>query len=479
MRIMYKKRKTGWLEHFDFIIIDVIILMVMFYAIIVRHTAFSTEELVTCAIILILFKCLFDIMTDYHNEIMYRGILKEFVFSVVNMGISGGFIVLYLVYIAKKTLDTELVYTFFLASMGADYIANLLYRELVKKGLSVYNNKRKMILIALDDNIEQFIRSVEKHSFGQVEISGIVIIESQKYTVGDKVMGYPVVSEINDLPDYLLKQWIDEVFMNLPSIRAPRDVIKKLTEMGITTHRAIDFRLDADKNKMVETVAGYTCLTESVRIMQPAQFFAKRLMDIAGGLVGSVLTIIIMIFIGPIIFITDPGPIFFAQTRIGKGGRVFKMLKFRSMYKNAEERKAELMKHNTVSDGMMFKMDNDPRVLGSGPDGTRKGIGWFIRRFSIDEFPQFFLVLSGHMSLVGTRPPTLDEWQKYSSWHRARMAIRPGITGMWQTNGRSDITDFEEVVNLDMEYIRKMSVWFDIKLILKTIQGQLSGKGAK
>ncbi|MBQ7718639.1 MAG: sugar transferase [Clostridia bacterium] len=363
--------------------------------------------------------------------------------------------------------------------MGIDYIAKVLYKELVKKGLSIYNSKRKMILIAMDDNIDQFVQSVQKHSFGQVEISGIVIIESQRYKVGDSIMGYPFISEIDDLPDYLLNQWIDEVFMNLPSRRAPRGVIEKLTEMGITTHRAIDFRIDEDNNKMVETVAGYTCLTESVRIMQSNQFFAKRLMDIVGGFVGSIMTIIITIFIAPLIFITDPGPIFFTQPRIGKGGRVFKMIKFRSMYKNAEERKAELMKHNTVSDGMMFKMDNDPRILGSGSDGTKKGIGWFIRKFSIDEFPQFFLVLTGHMSLVGTRPPTLDEWERYSSWHRARMAIRPGITGMWQTNGRSDITNFEEVVNLDMEYIRNMSVWFDIKLIFKTIKNQFIGKGAK
>lgn len=476
---MYKKRKTGWLEHFDFRLLDIFVLLTMFYVIIIRHTSFTMMELVSSVVILVLFEFLFDIVTDFHNGVMYRGVFKEFVLSIINIMINGGFIILYLFYIAERQFDAEMLYTFFLASIGADYIAKILYKELVKKGLSIYNNKRKMILIALDDNIEDFIRSVEKHSFGQVEISGVVIIDSQKYNVGDRVMGYTVVSEIGDLPDYLLKQWIDEVFMNLPSVKAPRDIIQKLTEMGITTHRAIDFRLDKDNNKMVETVAGYTCLTESVRIMQPAQFFAKRLIDIIGGLVGSVLTIILTVFIGPIIFITDPGPIFFAQPRIGKGGRVFKMLKFRSMYKNAEERKAELMKHNTVSDGMMFKMDNDPRVLGSGPDGTRKGIGWFIRRFSIDEFPQFFLVLTGHMSLVGTRPPTLDEWEKYSSWHRARMAIRPGITGMWQTNGRSDITDFEEVVNLDMEYIRKMSVWFDIKLILKTIQGQLTGKGAK
>ena len=476
---MYKKRKTGWVEHFDFKLIDVLAILSMFILIIVRHTPFTTMQLVSSIAILVLFVLLFDIITGMNSDVMYRGVLKECALSFLNMGISSGVILVYLKFVALVPMNRDMAILFYLASAGTDYIVKVVYKELVKKGLSVYNSKRKMILIGMDDNIDDFVRQIEKYSFGQIDISGIVIIDSEKYEVGDMIMGYPFISKIDELPDYLLKQWIDEVLMNLPSRRAPRDVIAKLTEMGITTHRVIDFSMKEDNNKMVETFAGYTCLTESVRIMQSTSFFAKRVMDIIGGLIGSFITIILTIFIGPLIFITDPGPIFFTQPRIGKGGRVFKMVKFRSMYKDAEARKAELMKHNTISDGMMFKMDNDPRILGSGPDGKRKGIGWFIRKFSIDEFPQFFQVLTGDMSLVGTRPPTLDEWEKYGSSHRARMAIRPGITGMWQTSGRSDITDFEEVIRLDMEYIKKMDIWFDIKLIAKTVKDQLTGAGAK
>ncbi|MBQ3426304.1 MAG: exopolysaccharide biosynthesis polyprenyl glycosylphosphotransferase [Clostridia bacterium] len=477
---MYKKRKTGWVEHFDFKLIDVIAALTMFILIIVRHHSFTLSQFVSSVTILVLFILLFDIMTDMHSDVMYRGVLKEFMRSVWCMVVCCGVILIYTHFIVKRPIGFESEAMFVLASICVDYIVKVIYKELVKKGLSVYNRKRKMILIAMDDNIEDFVGKMQKYSFGQIEITGIVLIDSQKYSVGDSVMGYKYISEINELPDFLLKRWIDEVIMNLPSRRAPRDVIAKLTEMGITTHRVIDFHLHEDNNKMVETFAGYTCLTESVRIMQSTSLFAKRIVDIIGGIIGSLITVLLMVIVGPIIFITDPGPIFFAQPRIGKGGRVFKMLKFRSMYKDAEARKAELMQHNTVSDGMMFKMDNDPRILGSGPNGTRKGIGWFIRKFSIDEFPQFFNVLWGDMSLVGTRPPTLDEWEKYGSSHRARMAIRPGITGMWQTSGRSDITDFEEVIKLDMEYIRNMSVIFDLKLIFKTVRDMLrGGSGAK
>ena len=169
-----------------------------------------------------------------------------------------------------------------------------------------------------------------------------------------------------------------------------------------------------------------------------------------------------------IFYIKSPGPIFFSQYRVGKNGRKFKIYKFRSMYMDAEERKKELMKQNRVSDGLMFKMENDPRVIGS-EKGPGKGIGNFIRKTSLDEFPQFFNVLKGDMSLVGTRPPTVDEWEKYELHHRARLAIKPGLTGMWQVSGRSEITDFEEVVKLDTKYISEWSFMLDIKILFKTV----------
>ena len=187
---------------------------------------------------------------------------------------------------------------------------------------------------------------------------------------------------------------------------------------------------------------------------------------------GCIFTGIITLFVGPAIYIASPGPIFFSQERVGKNGKKFKMYKFRSMYMDAEERKAELMKENKLGDGKMFKMDFDPRVIGNKvlPDGTHKtGVGDFIRRTSLDEFPQFFNVLKGDMSIVGTRPPLISETNLYEPRHKARLAIKPGITGMWQVSGRSDITDFEEVVRLDKEYIENWDIGLDIKILLKTV----------
>lgn len=248
-------------------------------------------------------------------------------------------------------------------------------------------------------------------------------------------------------------------------------MIKNFGIMGITIHIKLARVADDSSNQIVEKLEGYTVLSTSINMVSAGQLIFKRTMDICGGLVGMLLTGIIFIFVAPIIYIKSPGPIFFKQVRIGKNGKKFNIYKFRSMYMDAEERKKELMAQNDIKDGMMFKMDNDPRII--------KGIGNFIRDYSLDEFPQFWNVLIGDMSLVGTRPPTVDEWEKYEMHHRSRLAFKPGLTGMWQVNGRSNITDFEEVVRLDTEYIKKWSPGLDIMILFKTVAVVLGKVGSK
>jgi lipopolysaccharide/colanic/teichoic acid biosynthesis glycosyltransferase len=166
-----------------------------------------------------------------------------------------------------------------------------------------------------------------------------------------------------------------------------------------------------------------------------------------------------MVIVGPLIKLESPGPLFFKQKRVGKNGRYFEIYKFRSMYVDAEERKAALMEQNEMS-GLMFKMEDDPRIT---------KIGRFIRKTSIDELPQFINVLKGDMSLVGTRPPTVSEFQKYEGHHKRRLSVRPGITGIWQAYGRNTVTDFEDVVKMDLEYIDNWSLGLDVKILARTV----------
>ena len=204
--------------------------------------------------------------------------------------------------------------------------------------------------------------------------------------------------------------------------------------------------------------------------MAPAgQIILKRILDLVGAAAGCVILLITTVILTPIIKLESPGPVFFAQKRVGRNGRIFKMYKFRSMYADAEERKKELMEQNEMN-GLMFKMENDPRIT---------KVGRFMRRTSLDEFPQFINILKGDMSLVGTRPPTLDEFELYNPYHKKRLSFRPGLTGMWQVSGRSDITDFEEIVRHDVEYIDNWSFMLDIKILLKPVLAVFKGSGAK
>ena len=186
---------------------------------------------------------------------------------------------------------------------------------------------------------------------------------------------------------------------------------------------------------------------------------AKRFFDIVLSLLGLIILSPVFLCVALAIKIDDAGPAFFKQKRVGKNGRYFYIYKVRSMYQDAEARKAELMEKNEMK-GFMFKMTDDPRIT---------KVGKFIRSTSIDELPQFWNVLKGDMSLVGTRPPTVDEFKQYEARHKRRLSMKPGLTGLWQVSGRSNIEDFEEVVRLDCEYIDNWSIQLDIQIILKTV----------
>lgn len=255
------------------------------------------------------------------------------------------------------------------------------------------------------------IRNVKNHNYNRYNINGLIIID--KNIAGREIEGIPVVADLKNAASYICQQWVDEVFVNVDtSYPYPHELINELLEMGMVVHvNLAKVRSTPGQKQFVEIIGGYTVLTTTMNYATDRQALAKRVLDILGGLVGCLLTGIIFIFVAPAIYISSPGPIFFSQIRIGQNGKPFKMYKFRSMYMDAEERRAELMAQNKMSDGRMFKIDFDPRVIGNKilPDGTRKtGIGEFIRKTSLDEFPQFWNVLNGDSGIIGTTKKNLD-----------------------------------------------------------------------
>ena len=482
---MYKKRTSGWLKHWDFMLLDMAVLQISFVLAYLIRLGFENPYADMIYRNMAVFIELADIAIFFLFEtlsgVLKRGYFKEFTQTLKHMvavGLVGAF---YLFVVQQGHSYSRLSFFIMLALYFVlSYASRVLMRKVL---LKVRRNRagRTLIIATTADLAEEVVGSVNENNFSSLALKGLVILDNDQ--TGGEICGIPVVADRYSIVNYVCRQWVDEVMIiTSAQYSVPESLINRLSETGVVLHVNIPGLEKAQNRKQqVEVIGGYTVLTSTMNTMTSRQIIFKRGLDIAGGLVGSFITCILFIFIAPAIFIKSPGPIFYKQTRIGKNGRKFKMYKFRSMYLDADERKAELMAQNKMTDGMMFKLDFDPRVIGNRvlPDGTKKtGIGEFIRRTSLDEFPQFFNVLKGDMSLVGTRPPTEDEWEKYDIHHRARLGVKPGITGMWQVSGRSDITDFEEVVKLDTQYIYEWSPGLDLKILLKTVVNVVKGKGA-
>lgn len=480
---MYSKISNSWLKHWDFILLDMVMIQLAYiFSCVMRsgiHNPYEEPLYLNIGIII----CLADIcsaffMEPYHG-IMRRGYFMEFKNTLKHVFLVAVFEVLYLFLSQSGESFSRLSFLWFIpAAVILVYTERILWKGYLVKHKRLFYEKVKLLLVTTRKEVENTLERVRINSFNEFEIIGIVFADSNAEE-GEKVRNIPVVCNVADIPDYIQTRWVDSILFAAGQQKLiPEGLVNTCINMGVTVHYRLEQLEGWTGSQYINRMGGYMVLTSSLRFASQRQIFLKRMLDILGGLVGLLITGILTIFLAPAIYIASPGPIFFSQIRVGKNGKRFKIYKFRSMYMDAEERKKELMEKNEMQ-GFMFKMDADPRIIGSGPDGTRHGLGWFIRKTSLDEFPQFLNVLKGDMSLVGTRPPTEDEWNQYKYYHRARLATKPGLTGMWQVSGRSDITDFEEVVKLDMEYIKNWNIGMDIKIILKTVWVVLRGSGSK
>lgn len=470
---MYRFEKSDFFKHAQFAIFDLLCIQLTFLIpyLFDKVTAGQSRSYIFLQVLMTLVSLCVLFLCEPYRKIYARGYWREaknvlFVQSVIY---AATLVVLFLEKRSEIYSRMAMIAMYF-SSLVLVYVERIILKKVTLRYFRTAKS-RLVLLVTTADRVEETAQNIIKMRESDYWISGIALLdEAGKIGAGDKFNGVPVVALNGGIEDYIRRNPVDEVFLDAP-LQSPeaQQLISKCNEMGVTVHCRIEQIGKGYVRNTIEDFGGYTVLTLGANIVSARQLLIKRGIDIVGSVVGLILTGIISLFVAPAIYISSPGPIFFSQERIGLNGRRFRIYKFRSMYMDAEERKAALMAENKMS-GFMFKMDDDPRII--------KGIGSFIRKTSIDELPQMWNVLKGDMSLVGTRPPTVDEFEQYEYHHKSRLATKPGITGMWQVSGRSDITDFEEVVELDNTYIYNWNLALDIKILLKTVLVVFGKKGS-
>lgn len=489
---MYRRKSESWLKHWDFILIDIVCIEVAFFgSYLFRHAntgKANPDMYLRLGMMMIIFDLISILVNNSYKGIIQRMKWPEMVAVVKHVTVVEVLLLLY-EYLIKEA--GELSRTVFISSWVIAIVlcwcSRLIWKKFLRKRLIKRDNQSNMLVISTAERVESCIKDLRGKIYRGFEISGVAVIDMKKATVdklAHKISKLSLGKEIvflkdNDaLLEYVRQDIVDEVYIDtFQSKEELEKMVDLFLQMGVTVHIGMGFLPENLPYSFMEEIGACNAITTTIKTASALELTLKRILDILGGLVGIVLTGIAYIFVAPAIKKASPGPVFFKQPRVGKNGRIFYIYKFRSMYMDAEERKKELMEQNEMQ-GLMFKMENDPRIIGS-EKGPGKGIGNFIRKTSIDELPQFWNILKGDMSLVGTRPPTKQEYEQYDFHHKIRLSMKPGLTGMWQTSGRNEITDFEEVVKLDKFYIENWSLWLDIKLIFKTIKVVLDRKGSK
>ena len=412
----------------------------------------------------------YNLMFRVNKDFSIRGPFREVIVVFLNNLLIFVGVTVILYFIKRSESSSRLMLVYFIV---IDTVIMTMVHQIIKfilPGLyQRFMDRTRMLLVADLHNAKTAVADVRGFADYSQELIGMVIPGASAIK---EYEGVPIVSDIDHLTEYCKTGSLDEVVIAVDEHgRSTNDkilhVMEDLAQMGIIIHYRITLPdLNGARHKMLLNRGNMYTVTYANQVTSMGQVFIKRIMDLIGGFIGCIITGLLFIILGPIIKLQSPGPVLFSQKRVGRNGRIFNMYKFRSMYADAEQHKAELMEKNEMK-GFMFKMEKDPRIT---------PIGRFMRKTSLDEFPQFYNILRGDMSLVGTRPPTVDEFSKYSYSHKKRLSFRPGLTGMWQVSGRNRITDFDEIVRLDVEYIDNWNLLLDIKILLKTIGVVFKGK---
>ncbi len=418
---------------------------------------------------------MYSLMLDWNDGFLRRGYLVEFVAILKYNIVMVVSVATFLFMTGQAEPFSRMVWGYvFIFNMILTFAGHIVVKKFLKEYYRSEHSRIKVMVVTDSQEVDRLLANLEEGLPVNCDITSVALWgqapQREFFFRSSKVMQYEA-ADVEGLVEQAKQLPLDEVFIRMTGL--PTEQVQKLIQefesMGIICHYSIEIAEWNSKESSIQKFANYTVVSYSVYRIDYRRRMIKRVVDIIGGFIGLLMTMLLYPFIALAIKCNSKGPVLFSQIRVGKNGRRFKIYKFRSMYLDAEERKKQLMDQNEMS-GYMFKMDNDPRIT---------PVGRFLRKTSLDEFPQFFNVLRGDMSLIGTRPPTEEEFEKYSPYYRRRLCMTPGLTGLWQVSGRSNITDFEEVVKLDLEYIDNWSITLDIKILLKTVWVVLTGSGSK
>jgi exopolysaccharide biosynthesis polyprenyl glycosylphosphotransferase len=321
-----------------------------------------------------------------------------------------------------------------------------------------------IIVVGTGENARRLGKALEQSAHYGIRLMGFLGEQSGELTLSTE---YPI-HPMSELPSLLQQHVIDEIIFAVDSRKLSEleDMFLLCDEEGVRTRVIVDFFPHVNSEVSLDRLGSTPLLTFSAAPHDELRMLLKRLMDVLLAAATLVLLLPWMLIVAIVIRVTSPGPAIFRQERCGLNGRRFVFYKFRSMCENAEQLKSELQHLNSKTTA--FKIPNDPRL-------TR--LGRFLRKFSVDEWPQLWNVLKGDMSLVGPRPAVPEEVESYQRWQRRRLRMRPGLTCLWAISGR-DTLDFDTWMKMDMQYIDNWSLALDWKIMLRTIPRVLSGKGA-
>ena len=467
--------KNRILELYCLLAIDLVTIVLSYvFAVLLRFRSFdylpNIELHYFICLCCMFFSVVLSIMLDWNRNFIKRGYFVEFI-TLLKYNVIMIFMVSSFLFLMKQAeFFSRLLFGFFFVfNLVFSMIFHSIFKKLLREYLKSEHSKIEVLIVTESHNASSILNTLKISLPVNYHIRGVAFLEQESDF--EEIEGIPVVASRDILMEVARQLPLDEVFLYTTD-EAPAmisEMIKDFESMGVLCHYSLNITASSVGESSIGKFGQYTVVTYSINFIDYQRRMIKRLIDIIGGLAGTLLMLILTPFIAVAIKMESKGPVFFEQIRIGKNGRRFKIYKFRSMYQDAEERKKDLMNQNEV-DGLMFKIKNDPRIT---------KVGRFIRKTSLDEFPQFFNVLKGDMSLVGTRPPTVDEFENYSLYYRRRLSMTPGLTGMWQVSGRSHIDNFDEVVKLDLQYIDEWSLSLDIKILIRTVWVVFTGKGSE